>query len=117
MSPAAPDPRARPAAQPPRERYEFRGGEAETRIAPGAATLALGGFALLVAGASWTGPLGWLAWFDLPLTFALFLFGAWISLSDPRATTRALPGLLVGVAAVLLATIHLFASPTHPWLR
>lgn len=112
-----PGSRARPGSKEPRERYEFSGSEAETRIPPGAATLGLGLFALLVAGASWTSALAWLAWFDLPLTFALFLLSAWIALIDPRAAARALPGLLLAAAAVILAAIHLFAAPAHPWLR
>lgn len=101
----------------PQERWEFTESGHGVRMDPAHTTLGLGACALLVTGAAWTPPLGWLAWFDLPLAFLLFVASAWIALLEPRRIAAALPGVLVCAAAVAIAIVHLFAVPSHPWLR
>ena len=111
-------PRRAPSEPPvPQERWEFTEAEHGVRVDPAHATLGLGAFALLLTGAAWTAPLGWLAWFDLPLAFLLFVASAWIALLEPRRIGAALPGVIACGAAVAIAVVHLFAAPAHPWLR
>jgi len=105
---AAPEPR-------PEDRLVFSEGAEFEGIPPAPAVWSLGGLALVIAIAAWIPFMGWLAWIDLPLNFLLFLGAAWVSLTDRRATLSAMPGLVAGVAAVLVSAANLLLSHVHPW--
>jgi hypothetical protein len=113
-APRSPSPSAQEELR-PEDRYVFSEGAEFAGIPPAPAVWSLGGLALVVATAAWLPFMGWLAWIDLPINFLLFLGAAWVSLTDRRATMRAMPGLVAGVAAVLVSTVNLLFSHVHPW--
>jgi hypothetical protein len=95
---------------------EPQDGEVIARIHPALYTLVLGGCAVLVAGMGYVASLSFVAYFDLPLNFILFLLTGTICLGAGEERNNAAPGVVLAAVGVLLSCLHLLLVNDHPWL-
>jgi hypothetical protein len=101
------------------EHFSTRPGVGETidRISPQLATLAMGGFSMVLAISSYSSTFSIFAWIDILLNVPLFFVCAWVTLEAKGKDYSTIPGFLISAIAAMLSVGHLIFTTTHPWMN
>ncbi len=91
-------------------------GDIIARVHPAVYTLIFGCISVLVAGLAFIASLDFIAYFDLPLNFLLFIMCGTICLGAGEERPEAVPGVVIAAVGVLASCLHLLVMNDHPWL-